>query len=265
VGALPARRSPRPDPDPGVVAFRTKHLADGLVKWADVEKWIKARAELDGERTSDLTVTLPVGTTVDRGPDGILRINPPLTEIRGECRYAARTLAYALPGDAGVRRLGVTAGGVLDRLGTLADSLADSFGWQSAQAAVFVLTGITPFIVTVRSTVSAFKVRNGFELGWACRIKLDIDPAARPQEILDAFEHARSDHRPAPRRALSVKHLRLAAFTGAEHVDKPWAERYRLWNEQFPEWSFRAQSNFRRDAALAQSRLLYPAGKPARR
>jgi hypothetical protein len=242
--------------DPDVVRFRTNHLAEGLVKWDDVEKWIRARAEQDGQRTIVLALTLPVGTTVDLGKDGIKRINPPLAEIRGECHFKVRMLEYALPGDEAVRRISVTAGGVLGRLRRLTDDLADFYSWRSAQATVFVLTGITPFIPTVRMSVPAIKIRN--RLKWARRIQLDIDPGARPQEVLDAFERAREDCGSLSRRALSVKHLRLAAFAGAEHVDKSWTERHRLWNEQFPEWSFPAQSNFRRDAALAQRRILYP-------
>ncbi len=31
-----------------------------------------------------------------------------------------------------------------------------------------------------------------------------------------------------PVQALRPKHLRLAAFTGADHVDEPWAEQRRL-------------------------------------
>jgi hypothetical protein len=54
-----------------------------------------------------------------------------------------------------------------------------------------------------------------------------------------------------------VKHIRLAAFTGAGHADKPWAERFRLWNEHF-DWAYAEQSNVRRDAAEAQRRLLSP-------
>jgi hypothetical protein len=59
-------------------------------------------------------------------------------------------------------------------------------------------------------------------------------------------------------RPLTVKHIRLAAFAGAEHADKPWAERLRLWNTSFPEWHYPEQSNFRRDTIRAEARILYP-------
>jgi len=57
---------------------------------------------------------------------------------------------------------------------------------------------------------------------------------------------------------LSLKHLRPAAFAGAEHAYKPWAERLRLWNTSFPEWHYAEQSNLRRDAISAEARILYP-------
>jgi hypothetical protein len=57
---------------------------------------------------------------------------------------------------------------------------------------------------------------------------------------------------------LTLKHLRLAAFAGAEHADEPWAERMRLWNTSFPDWRYAQLSNFRRDAIRAEARILYP-------
>jgi hypothetical protein len=117
---------------------------------------------------------------------------------------------------------------------------------------------VTPFIATVRITRSLAKVRYHADLVWARRITLDIDPAATPQQVLDAFQHARRQQGAAQLRPLTLKHLRLAAFTGAEHADKPWAERLRLWNTSFPKWRYVEQSNFRRDAIRAAARILYP-------
>ena len=158
----------------------------------------------------------------------------------------------------GVRRRTVTANGGLDQLGRLGETLASTFGWQPAQATMFVLTGIPPMIAAVRANVPTMKVRYEFELDWARRITLDVDPGASSQKVVEAFERARAEYHHAGRRRTTVKHLRLAAFTGAENVDKPWAERFRLWNERFPEWAYPQQSNFRRDAAAAQRRLLSP-------
>jgi hypothetical protein len=243
--------------DPDVVTFRAAYLPDGLVARAEVEDWINKQADRDGERTSDVSFTIPPGTTVQwDGP--VPRFDPPIAAVTTGVHFSSRLLAYALPGDGGVRRRTVTANGGLDRLGRLGETLASTFGWQPAQATVFVLTGVPPMISAVRAKVPAVKVRYEFELDWARRITLDVDPGASSQEVVEAFERARAEYHQTGRRRTSVKHLRLAAFAGAEHADQPWAERFRLWNEHFPKWAYPHQSNFRRDAAAAQRRLLSP-------
>jgi len=242
--------------DPDVIAFRRKYLGNTLVEWAELDTWITARAKLDGERTTDITIVLPATATSDPDADE-LHISPPLERVRPS-RVATRRLDYALPGDEWVRRVAVTADGALDRLRALAEALANAYGWIPMQASTFVLCGVTPFIATVRATRSAAKVRHQADLVWARRITLDIDPAATPQEVLDAFQHARRQQGVAQLRPLTLKHIRLAAFAGAEHADKPWAERLRLWNTSFPKWHYPEQSNFRRDAIRAEARILYP-------
>jgi hypothetical protein len=242
--------------DPDVIAFRHQFLGDALVEWADLDSWITARAKLDGEPTTDVTIALPASAISD--PDaGELDFSPSLERVR-PARVATRRLDYALPGDDWVRRVTVTADGVLDRLRVLAEALAKAYGWTPAQATIFILCGVTPFIATVRVTRSSAKVRHHADLVWARRITLEIDPAATPQQVLDAFQHARRQQGLAQLHPLTLKHLRLAAFAGAEHADKPWAERLRLWNTSFPEWHYAQQSNFRRDAIRAEARILYP-------
>jgi hypothetical protein len=226
------------------------------VEWAELDTWITARAKLDGERTTDITIVLPAAATSDHDADE-LHISPPLERVRPS-RVATRRLDYALPGDEWVRRVAVTADGALDCLRVLAEALANAYGWIPTQASIFVLCGVTPFIATVRVTRSAAKVRHQADLVWARRITLDIDPAATPQEVLDAFQRARRQQGLAHLLPLTLKHIRLAAFAGAEHADKPWAERLRWWNTSFPEWHYAEQSNFRRDAIRAEARILYP-------
>jgi hypothetical protein len=164
--------------DPDIVAFRHQHLGDALVEWADLDTWITARAKLDGEPTTDLTIALPASTISDPDADE-LDISPPLARVR-PYRVATRVLAYALPGDDWVRRMAVTADGALDRLRVLAEALSKAYGWTPAQASIFVVCGVTPFIATVRTTRSSAKIRHHADLVWARRITLDIDPAATP-------------------------------------------------------------------------------------
>jgi hypothetical protein len=242
--------------DPDVLAFRHKYLGDALVEWADLDTWITAQAKLDGELTTDLTIALPTSAIADPDADE-LHLSPPVAKVR-PARIASRVLAYALPEDDWIRRIAITADGTLDRLRVLAETLAKAYGWTPAQASIFVLCGVPPFIATVRITRSSAKVRHRADLVWARRMTLDIDPAATPQQVLDAFQHARRQQGLAQLHPLTLKHLRLAAFAGAEHADKPWAERLRLWNRSFPKWRYAEQSNFRRDALRAEARILYP-------
>jgi hypothetical protein len=139
-----------------------RYLADTPVEWAALDTWIKARVELDGERTRDLTVVLPAAANLDRDPQGF-QISPPLKRVH-VARIAVRTLAYAHPGDAWVRRVAVTAGGALDRLRALAEALANAYGWLPAQATVFVVCEVTPLISTVRASAPAVKVRHEVDL-----------------------------------------------------------------------------------------------------
>jgi hypothetical protein len=242
--------------DPDVIAFRHKYLGDALVEWADLDTWLTAQAKLDGQPTTDLTIALPTSAISDPDADD-LHLSPPLARVR-PARVATRRVDYALPGDDWVRRVAVTAEGALDRLQVLTEALAKAYGWTPAQASIFVLCGVTPFIATVRVTRSSAKIRHREDLVWARRITLDVDPAATPEQVLDAFQHARRQQGVAQLRPLTLKHLRLAAFAGADHADKPWAERLRLWNTSFPEWHYAEQSNFRRDAIRAEARILYP-------
>jgi hypothetical protein len=242
--------------DPDVIAFRRNYLGGALVEWADLDTWITARAKLDGGPTTDVTIALPANAISDPYADE-LHLSPPLKRVPPS-RVATRRLDYALPGDDWIRRVAVTADGALDRLRVLAEALAKAYAWIPAQASIFVLCGVTPFIATVRVTRSSAKVRHHADLGWARRITLDIDPAAAPQEVLDAFQWARRQQGVAHLRPLTLKHIRLAAFACAEHADKPWAERLRLWNTSFPVWHYAEQSNFRRDAIRAEARILYP-------
>jgi hypothetical protein len=165
--------------DPDVSAYRHHYLGDALVEWTELDTWITARAKLDGEPTTDVTIALPATAISDPDADE-LHLSPPMERVRPS-RVATRRLDYALPGDDWIRRVAVTADGALDRLRVLAEALAKAYGWTPAQASIFVLCGITPFIATVRVTRSSAKVRHQADLVWARRITLDIDPAATPK------------------------------------------------------------------------------------
>ncbi|MGH3838507.1 MAG: hypothetical protein ACRDSF_22860, partial [Pseudonocardiaceae bacterium] len=118
--------------DPDVVRFRRTFLDGRILQWTAVNAWVQERAGLDGPVTRDLTVVLRETTSVSWEP-GQYRIDPPLHRIE-VCKISARTLDYAGPDDEWVRRVRVAAGGILDKLRVLAESLAKAYAWTPAQA-----------------------------------------------------------------------------------------------------------------------------------
>lgn len=104
------------------------------------------------------------------------------------------------------------------------------------------------------------------------RIAMTIDPMASPREVMVAYSHQRQRVIGPGRKpkALSEKHLALAVFT-AERADDDWTELLAAWNKAAKDlaarndqpsakWTYRSTDlgNFKRDAVLAQERLLYP-------
>jgi hypothetical protein len=241
--------------DEDVVRFRQKHLDDQLLEWADVEAWLQSKKKAEGPITKDLTITLPADVDLT-SPPTMEDLLPYMRRGTGR-KLSVRVLDYAIKNEQWVHRMSVSAGGCLDRLRLLSEELARGYGWVPAQATVFVLTGIPAVVPSVRVRTSEFQ-RRGIDTAWANRIVLDLDPACTPEEVSSAFQAARQQQGIGNPRSLSVKHMRLAAFACAEHVGKPWLERFELWNREFPHWPYTSQSNFRRDAIQAQYRLLYP-------
>lgn len=238
--------------DRDVVTFREKHLPGGLVPWSELSDWIHAKAR-EETTTVDVTLTLPRDALRhSRGVIDIERIPapPPVTSVK------VRSLDYAGPDDEGVSRIAVSAGGVLDAARALGTKLADSFGWRPVQATAFLLSDVVPLIPSVRRTVSGFKIRHGIDLVWARRITLDIDPAAEEEQVVAAYRQARREMGLGRRGTLSPKHTRLAVFALVEHAELSWRSRFEAWNDDFPDWSYSQESNFRRDAARAGGRLM---------
>lgn len=242
--------------DPEVQRFRSTHLTDGLIPWTEFESWIAQQNQDDDPVRVDLTVTVP-RDSIEAVSGGSWRLSPPL-EVMDGWHVTSRTLAYAVPDSDWVQRIGVTANGLPDKLARLARSLAPHYGWRDAAAAVFIVCGVTPLIARVRYTTSPLRVRHGRSHSWASRITLDLDPSVTNEEICEIFTKLRKEQSPTPRRTMSSKHAVLAGFAGAQHRDKPWSERHRLWNTEHPQWAYPQQSNFRRDTIRALHRMQHP-------
>jgi hypothetical protein len=242
------------DSDPDVVAFRSSVLSDELMAWDDVQAWIEAQQAREGDATQWVTFPMPVDEdqSVTYG------------ELRDRHGVAGRVLKYVRPKENWQVQIGTVAGGTLERLRRLSEALATANAWTPAQATVYVLTGLTPTVSMIRRTEGGHNVRYGRSHDWAERIVLTIDPAVPVDEVAESYRAARERY--AKRRTRgeyrirtqSLRLLRVAAFVARRRPAMKWTELFQAWNAQCaPEDAYSQESNFRRDAVLAQDRLLY--------
>jgi hypothetical protein len=143
-------------------------------------------------------------------------------------------------------------------------------GWEPAQAATWVLTGVTPLIGLIRVTEGADNIRDDEWTAWSERITLDVHPAVAPEEVTAAYRAARSrldrertggEYRA---RSLQVPQLVLARFVARRRATTSWEQLRREWNAwaatqtDFTDLKlFDFESTFRRAATLARKRVLY--------
>ena len=264
--------------EPMVRSFREEVLGGELVPFYDIRRWV--RDQHDPNPSGWLTVP------ITHDPEGVIR-----TEIRasamehlsGVSRWSPsltggtlddlprlRYLEYGTPGGAWSTIQPVVAGSVLDRLLTLAQRLIAPlvslefptvpYPWTVAQATVFVLTGLAPEVSTVK-----YRVRESPYLSGATRILLDIDPSTTPNEVAQEYRSVRDKILSKRPRAMTEKHLRLAAFAAERPESETWDEKMRAWNQAYPEPQYTRYNygpedrrNFHKHVLDAWARLLYP-------
>lgn len=202
----------------GVAAFRREVLGDRFVALERVGEWIRDQASRER----------PAGRPL--------------------------LLAYGLPSAPHVYHEAVSPGGILDRLRKVSERLSDFYGWQDAQATVFVLTGVTP-----RLSAIVGEIRSKGPISARSRIVLTVDPKVTPAELARYYQSMRQ-HFGARMRRLSEKHARLAVFAAQQDEgESPDVQRQR-WNEQCkawkrPSWRYKDTSQFKRDYQKALERL----------
>lgn len=242
------------DSDPDVVAFRSKVLSDKLMAWDEVQAWIEAQQAREGDPTQWVTFPMP------SDEDQLVRYG----DLRDRHGVEGRLLKYVRPKENWPLQIGTVAGGTLERLRRLSEALAKANAWTPAQATVYVLTGLTPTVSMIRRTEGGHNIRYGRSHDWAERIVLTIDPAVPVDEVAESYRAARERY--AQRRTRgeyrirtqSPRLLRVAAFVARRRPAMKWNELFHVWNAQCaPEYAYSQESNFRRDAVLAQDRLLY--------
>ena len=238
--------------------FRREVLGDTLLSWGEIKEWVESQMASDGAATTYLKVPLPPETKIATTRSGV-ELDP---EVRlGQLSWGAfasstRVLKYALEDGGWATALPVAAGGVLDKLRNLSEDLEQRFGWGSAEACVFVLTGMTPLLADMRAhqqlklTCSA-----------ASRIVLEIDPTVDAGRVAAFYRQTRSRWLAREHRRQSPKRLRLAVYTlEMRQRGIAWAEIMKEWNKtygsMFPGGTYSHGGNFRRDAGQAQRQLL---------
>jgi hypothetical protein len=253
--------------EPDVISFREEVLQGETLPHAEVERWLIERAENDRQPMMWLSVPVipdPQGPFITRNPTDLADTFSAFTRWRVgyegvimspiETRY----IEYGVPGDPWRHIQQVAPGGVLERLWKLSKNLCFRYPWTEAQATMFVLTGLRP---EARSVVG--HVRLVPRLQAATRITLTVDPSVTPQDLSERYHRERTGLLPNRLRALSDKHLRLAAFIAQSDEDESWESKMKKWNNTYPEteypgYRYDNRRNFSRDAAQVCQRLLYP-------
>jgi hypothetical protein len=191
-----------------------------LLPWSDVQRWIK------------YAVKQMTATASDEPQIGYLE--------------------YGVPGGNDVRRVPVRARTVLDRLRLASLTLAKHYSWTEPQATLFLLTGITPLIRSVRATILENPAAPALS-----RITLEIDPSVAPRELAEMYATVRAQFISGRHRDLGEKHTELALqkMSGAAQAGT-WASRMAAWNAEHPEWAYTEVANYAHDTLQARRRLL---------
>ncbi len=179
--------------------------------------------------------------------------------VRSLSADALCVLTYATPvseGEWQAERLSVRRGSVLGQLARVCADLSERFAWDEPEAAMFVLTGSSPYVAPIRGTLRRTKTW----INPSSRMTIEVDPVTSPEELRHWYRAARRSvvgvYKP-----MREKNLELAAFS-AENLPGPtYAELRTLWNETYPAWSYSGPSaikQFARDSREAQRALEIP-------
>ena len=237
-----------------VITFRRQHLTEGLINREQVEEWITKQAREDGPASRYLKVPIPDDRELVTRAGGILT-EPPLiiSDTTAGTQVNVELLSYTSPEDQWIRRHPVKHRGTLDSLRVVSEVLARRYTWWAAQAAVFVLTGDSPLLSSLRDGI-----RMAFSQPISSRITMEIDPTLTPEEVAVRYKELRATLIGTRYRSMSEKHLRLAEFYGGHKPEgTTWATLMHKWNHsQDRRWGYDRFETFARDCKQAWQRLV---------
>ena len=250
--------------DAGVRMFRSEVLDNTLLSRDMVAEWIQQQAKVDGEPTIWLK-EVPISSEYKGELFNWIsnqQVRQPLKiELPASFKYSfsAHVLKYGSL-DEWTYAVPTCIEGVLERLRNLSERLAEEYGWQEAQATLFVLTGEVPFIdpLHVRHEMKSSSMY------FRQRIVLDVDTSISSNEIAKGYNQVRKGIKTRPSGKLSEKHLRLATFDAEQPKEESWAKKLAEWNRtERPEWGYGTdRRRFAHDCLQARRRILgSPGGK----
>jgi hypothetical protein len=150
--------------------------------------------------------------------------------------------------------LHVWAGSPLDELRKLAGSLAQSYPWEPAQAAAFVLEGLIPlarpFVLHVPQTSGKGERRRA-------RIIMEVDAWVPAASVLQAYREVQRQLLPGHNRPVSRRAIDLVNFV-LQHRPATWPKLLGLWNSEHPTTGYSDYRHMRFAFERAQRSLLVP-------
>ncbi|MCS6954308.1 MAG: hypothetical protein NZM33_15790 [Bryobacteraceae bacterium] len=153
------------------------------------------------------------------------------------------------PENGWVVSLPVRAGGILDQLERLAQSLARIFDWHPAEAVAFIATGQVPQFRLYR-----VRFTRQFVIPRLSRITLELCPTLSPRQVARLYDAMRKSVLSGRPKRLSERQLKLVLFRLTHH-QLSHRDALRRWNRAYRRWAYRRLDNFKRDVRVAIERL----------
>lgn len=142
----------------------------------------------------------------------------------------------------------------LHRLWELGRSLARDYPWHAAQVTAFVLTGEVPTVPGIRYRRGHFWAGR-HDLPRAHRLVLDVDATLSARQVSRMFLELQREMGVAPPRRMTERRATLGRFHMQRLHEGRWRDRMDAWNNAHPQWRYKDERNFRRDALVAYKRL----------
>lgn len=225
-------------PSFSVDRFRQSVVGPELVAPSEARQWLDERLEAEGEERGlpysyRHLVSQPRDTLLPVLEVEVVELRDPVDEL--DC------WAPVLPGESDVNWLRLVA-----------KNWAADVGCSNGMATLWVISGVMPSVEMVATVFHPAAPTKTF----GERIELVVDPATPPEEVMLAYQKARTAIAGGRLRTPTPKHLRLAVFADQKPAGEKWGEAMGRWNDAYPEWRYEYVPNFWRDCDRAVKRFV---------